>query len=79
MFICPQLSYTKGSILPMLYGKGFWVHVMKQRGKQSKVCHCSNIDGLEIIILSAVSQVKTNITRYHLHVESLKHDTNELI
>ena len=33
---------------------------------------------LEIIILSEVSQTKTNI-RYCLYVESLKKDTNELI
>ena len=37
---------------------------------------------LEIIILSEVSQKKTNITCYHLYVESKKkkkNDTNELI
>ena len=34
---------------------------------------------LEIIILSEVSQTKTNILRYHLYVESKKSDTNELI
>ena len=33
---------------------------------------------LEIIILGEVSQRKTNIVCYHLHVESLKKDTNEL-
>ena len=32
---------------------------------------------LEIIILSAASQTKTNI--YHLYVESKKNDMNELI
>ena len=35
--------------------------------------------GLEIIILSEVSQTKTDIILYHLHVESKKNDTNELI
>ena len=30
----------------------------------------SNMDGLEIVILSVVSQRKTNIICYHLHVES---------
>ena len=39
----------------------------------------SNMDGLEIVILSVVSQRKTNIICYHLHVESKKTDTNELI
>ena len=34
---------------------------------------------LEIIILSEVSQRKTNIVWYHLYVESKKSDTNELI
>ena len=34
---------------------------------------------LENITLSEVSQTKTNIIRYHLHVESKKNDTNELI
>ena len=34
---------------------------------------------LEIIILSEVSQKKINIIWYHLHVESEKNDTNELI
>ena len=34
---------------------------------------------LEIIILSKISQRKTNITWYHLYVESKKNDTNELI
>ena len=34
---------------------------------------------LEIIILSKVSQTKTNIIWYHLYVESEKNDTNELI
>ena len=34
---------------------------------------------LEIIILSEVSQTKTNIVWYHLHVESKKNDTNELM
>ena len=33
---------------------------------------------LEIIILSEVSQTKTNIIWYHLYVESKKNDTNEL-
>ena len=33
---------------------------------------------LEIIILSEISQRKTNII-YHLYVESKKNDTNELI
>ena len=33
---------------------------------------------LEIIILSEVSQRKTNNIWYHLHVESKKNDTNEL-
>ena len=33
---------------------------------------------LEIIILSEVSQTKTNIIRCHLYVESNKNDTNEL-
>ena len=33
----------------------------------------------EIIILSEVSWKKTNITWYHLYVESKKKDTNELI
>ena len=31
---------------------------------------------LEIIILSEVSQRKTNIIRYHIYVESLKNDAN---
>ena len=35
--------------------------------------------GLEIIILSELSQTKTDIILYHLHVESKKNDTNELI
>ena len=34
---------------------------------------------LEIIILSEVSQRKTNIIWYHLYMESLKNDTNELV
>ena len=35
---------------------------------------------LEIIILSKVSQTKTNLIGYHLHVESKKKtDTNELL
>ena len=36
---------------------------------------------LEIIILSEVSQIKTNIIRYHLYVVSKKkkNNTNELI
>ena len=34
---------------------------------------------LGIIILSEVSQIKTNIIWYHLYVESKKNDTNELI
>ena len=34
---------------------------------------------LEMIILSEVSQTKTNIIWYHLYVESKKNDTNELI
>ena len=34
---------------------------------------------LEIIILSKVRQSKTNITSYHLCVESKKNDTNEPI
>ena len=38
----------------------------------------SNMDGLEIVILSVVSQRKTNIICYHLYVESKKTDTNEL-
>ena len=33
----------------------------------------------EIIILSEVSQTKTNITWYHLYVEYLKNGKNELI
>ena len=33
----------------------------------------------EIIILSEVSQRKTNIIWHHLYVESQKNDTNELI
>ena len=37
---------------------------------------CMNLD---IIILSEVSQTKMNIMWYHLHVESNKNDTNELI
>ena len=32
----------------------------------------SNMDGLEIVILSVVSQRKTNIRCYHLYVESKK-------
>ena len=34
---------------------------------------------LEIIILSEVSQTKTNVIWYHLYVESKKKDMNELI
>ena len=34
---------------------------------------------IEIIILCEVSQTKTNIIWYHLYMESLKKDTNELI
>ena len=34
---------------------------------------------LEIIILSEVSQTKTNIIWYHLYVESKKNDANEPI
>ena len=34
---------------------------------------------LEIIILSELSQRKTNILWYHLQIESIKKDTNELI
>ena len=34
---------------------------------------------LEILILSEVSQRRTNITWYRLHVEHKKNDTNELI
>ena len=34
---------------------------------------------LDVITLSEVSQRKTNIISYHLYVESLKNDTNELI
>ena len=34
---------------------------------------------LEIIILNEVSQIKRNIIRYPLYVESFKKDTNELI
>ena len=37
----------------------------------------SNIDGLEMVILSVVSQRKTNIICYHLYVESKKTDTNK--
>ena len=33
----------------------------------------------EFVILSEVSQRKTNIIWYHLYVESKKSDTNELI
>ena len=41
---------------------------------------CSNMDGLDIIILSEVRQIKTNIIWYHLYVESKKKkDTDELI
>ena len=39
---------------------------------------CSNI-ALEIIILSEVSQTKTDIIWYWLYVESKKNDINELI
>ena len=34
---------------------------------------------LEIIILSEVSLTENTKTWYHLHVESLKNDTNEVI
>ena len=34
---------------------------------------------LELIILSEVSQRKTNIISYHLYVDSKNNDTNELI
>ena len=34
---------------------------------------------LEMITLSEVRQRKTNITQYHLYVDSKKSDTNELI
>ena len=34
---------------------------------------------LKIIILSGISQRKTNIIQYHLYAESEKKDTNELI
>ena len=34
---------------------------------------------LEIIVLSEVSQTKTNTIRYHVHVESKKNDTDKLI
>ena len=34
---------------------------------------------LEIVRLNAVSQTKTNISGYHLYVESKKDGTNELI
>ena len=34
---------------------------------------------LEIIIVNEVSQRKTNITWYHLHVKSNKNDIKELI
>lgn len=32
---------------------------------------------LEIIIVSEISQTKTNIIRYHWYVESKKNDSNE--
>ena len=34
---------------------------------------------LEITTLSKVNQIKTNTIRNHLHVESKKNNTNELI
>ena len=34
---------------------------------------------LDIIIVSEVSQTKTNIIWYHIYAESKKNDTNELI
>ena len=34
---------------------------------------------IEIIILSEISQTKTNITWYYLHVELKKNDTNGFI
>ena len=34
---------------------------------------------LEMIILSKVSQTKTDIIRHHLYVESIKKDTDELM
>ena len=34
---------------------------------------------LEILILSEVSQAKTDIVGYHLYVESNKNDINEII
>ena len=44
---------------------------------------CDNMMDPEIIILSEVSQTKTNITWYHLYVESKKRErdthTNDLI
>ena len=39
---------------------------------------CSNMDGLEIIILSEVSQRQISYDN-HLYVESKKYDTNEFI
>ena len=37
---------------------------------------CSNMDDLDIIILSKLSQTKINVIWYHLYVESKKNDTN---
>ena len=34
---------------------------------------------LEIIILSEANQRKTDVIGYHLHVKTLKRDTNELV
>ena len=34
---------------------------------------------LEVIILSEINRTKTNITWYHLYMESKKNDTNEFI
>ena len=35
--------------------------------------------GLEMLILSEVSQRRTSIIRYHIYMESNKNDTNELM
>ena len=38
--------------------------------KEWNLAICSNVNGLENIMLSEISQRKTNIVWYHLYVES---------
>ena len=56
--------------------KHIYNRILFSHENESNNSICSNMDGLEIIILS---QAKTNIIWYHLYVESKKKSTNELL